>query len=155
MKRQTSWLKFISQQAVHVVLPVMEQMSHPALLRSLKRREERGVYHILRSIVVDAAVVWMAAEHFRGLPVVPNLRTGAWYVEPELINRVRAAGGPTTYFKSSDGHPGAWMMPASRMNLGFLMTIKGAGGVVLVDSTRKGKRFPDRFLASIFISLSH
>lgn len=120
------------------------QMSRPALLRALKRNEERGPYHILRSIVTDAAVVRLTAAHFPGLPVVGNLRTGAWYVEPEVSSAVPGAGGPTAYFKSSDGHPGAWIMPPSRLNLGFLNTVTTAGGAILVDSTRKGKRFPDR-----------
>lgn len=125
------------------------QMSRPALLRALKRNEERGPYHILRSIVTDALVVRLTAAHFPGLPVVGNLRTGAWYVEPEVSSAVPGAGGPTAYFKSSDGHPGAWIMPPSRLNLGFLLTVTTAGGAILVDSTRKGKRFPDRLLISL------
>jgi hypothetical protein len=47
------------------------------------------------------------------------------------------------YFKSTDGHTLQWDFNLRRVNLHLLPLIKTHGGIILVDSTRRGKRHPD------------
>jgi hypothetical protein len=59
-----------------------------------------------------------------------------------------SSAGPTTprreaYFKSTDGHVGAWAFSHTRLNLGVVISAAERGGAVIVDATRHGKRFPD------------
>jgi hypothetical protein len=49
----------------------------------------------------------------------------------------------TCYFKSTDGHPGTWLFSLTRLNLAFAESAARAGGALIVDATRSGKRFPD------------
>lgn len=83
-----------------------------------------------------------------------NLRCGAWYIDPQ-ITRVDC----WAYFKSTDGHDGQWQFSlrrsaqaisllelrperkcnSFRSNLQLLNVIISHGGVILVDSTRRGK----------------
>lgn len=73
-------------------------------------------------------------------PIVTNLRCGDWYVEhPD----------DQCYFKSADGHYGRWGFYISRLNLNVIDHVAASGGVVIVDSTRKGKKFPDSFNRTI------
>ena len=68
------------------------------------------------------------------------MRCGAWYTPPE---RVQA----TSYFKSTDGHMHQWDFSLKRTNLHLVEAIQGGAhaltGCLVVDSTRRGKRFPD------------
>lgn len=67
------------------------------------------------------------------LPLVANLRCGAWYVpQPET----------TCYFKSTDGHSGAWAFSLTRLNWHVALLAANRGGVFIVDATRRGKTFP-------------
>ncbi|KAF8589517.1 hypothetical protein K439DRAFT_365218 [Ramaria rubella] len=88
-----------------------------------------------------------------------NLRCGAWYVEPNLAQR------EPVYFKSTDGHFGQWAFNLRRANLHLLDDVEKSGGcasrfccsdgdltatrIILVDSTRHGKRFPDALSKTI------
>ena len=74
----------------------------------------------------------MAALH-SGLPVVANLRCGAWYVP-----RPDAA----CYFKSMDGHAGRWALSLTRLNWHLAQLAAARGGAFVVDATRRGKTFP-------------
>lgn len=47
------------------------------------------------------------------------------------------------YFKSTDGHDGQWQFSVRRSNLHLVNLIIDRKGVLIVDSTRRGKRFPD------------
>ncbi|KAL2917022.1 tRNA A64-2'-O-ribosylphosphate transferase [Polyrhizophydium stewartii] len=78
------------------------------------------------------------------LPVVANERAGAWYVRPQL-----RAHGQTAYFKSTDGHTGKWDFNLRRLNIHLLLFAAQQGGCVLVDVTRKGKRFPDALAKTV------
>jgi hypothetical protein len=69
------------------------------------------------------------------LPLVANLRCGLWYA-PRF--------DATCYFKSTDGHNGWWNFSTTRLNMALADLAAGAGGAVVVDATRKGKRFPVR-----------
>ncbi|KAG9117268.1 hypothetical protein FRC07_007402 [Ceratobasidium sp. 392] len=103
------------------------------------RQEMTNTSNRLHSISQDAAFVQKVVKS-GSLPVVPNLRCGAWYVDPTLIpSDVSAAA----YFKSTDGHTSQWAFNLRRANLHLLPIITSHGGIVLVDSTRRGKRHPD------------
>lgn len=114
--------------------------------RKAVKRAERDPWNRLLSIIKDAE--WVA--HFcqnelpTRLPVLPNLRCGAWYV-PDF-NR-RAPSSPSLalgcYFKSTDGHTHAWGFSLKRYNLHVLEVVQERGGCIIVDSTRRGKSMPD------------
>ncbi|PWN97776.1 initiator tRNA phosphoribosyl transferase [Tilletiopsis washingtonensis] len=105
--------------------------------RKRLRALERDPYNRLRSIVADAQLVESVAAHFADLPVVPNLRCGAWYVDPSR----HAAKG--CYFKSTDGHTHNWGFSLKRPNLHLAELCLERGGALVVDSTRRGKSMPD------------
>ncbi|KAG8815167.1 hypothetical protein FRC17_000837, partial [Serendipita sp. 399] len=66
-----------------------------------------------------------------------NQRCGAWYTDP------KRARSEFVYFKSTDGHYGVWDFNLRRANLHLLPIIQAYGGILLVDSTRRGKSIPD------------
>ncbi|KAF8523245.1 tRNA A64-2'-O-ribosylphosphate transferase [Gautieria morchelliformis] len=101
------------------------------------RQESNDAYNRLHSIAEDAAFISRMAHLYPTFKMYPNLRCGAWYVEPKLGQR------EPVYFKSTDGHFGQWAFNLRRANLHLLDAITQCGGVILVDSTRRGKRFPD------------
>ena len=106
------------------------------------RRENKDVWSRLASIAHDAQYV----EDVRGacypLPLVANLRCGAWYTDPaHLVS--------TAYFKSTDGHMHQWDFSLKRANLHLVHVIQSPDvdsaltGCLIIDSTRRGKRYPD------------
>ncbi|KAL7277741.1 hypothetical protein ACG7TL_008680 [Trametes sanguinea] len=101
------------------------------------RKESLDIYNRLHSIQEDVRFVFQVHQAYPSLPVLPNLRCGAWYVDPSIATNVPA------YFKSTDGHFGNWSFNLRRPNLHLLPVIIANGGAILVDSTRAGKRIPD------------
>ncbi|KDN47668.1 hypothetical protein RSAG8_03458, partial [Rhizoctonia solani AG-8 WAC10335] len=90
------------------------------------RQEMTNTYNRLHSIDQDAKFVSRVA-HSGTLPVIPNLRCGAWYVDPSLIP---SSGTAFAYFNAIRTRcPGPLII--------------AHGGIMLVDSTRRGKRHPD------------
>ena len=73
--------------------------------------------------------------------VFGNKRTGYWYYCKKSV-----------YFKSSDGHYGKWEFSWKRMNLNLLEALSD-GNVLIIDSTKKGKIYPDSFTKTIPIWL--
>ncbi|KAI7782050.1 hypothetical protein LA080_013858 [Diaporthe eres] len=69
-------------------------------------------------------------------PLVANERCGSWYIRP-------SKKGASAYFKSTDGHTGQWKFSTRRLNLHLLPVIERCDGIIIVDSTRRGKRMPD------------
>ncbi|CAN0417300.1 unnamed protein product, partial [Ectocarpus sp. 13 AM-2016] len=55
----------------------------------------------------------------------------------------------TCYFKSTDGHSRRWAFSYTRLNIHLAAAAAAAGGCIVVDSTRAGKRFPDSFTATV------
>ncbi|KAK9369020.1 tRNA A64-2'-O-ribosylphosphate transferase [Lipomyces kononenkoae] len=105
-----------------------------AVSKSLAK-DSRSVHNRLHSIAHDSEFVTGVSEAF-GLPLVANERCGRWYVSPERI-------ADSVYFKSTDGHTGQWGFSLRRLNLHIIDLAVGSGGIVIVDSTRRGKRMPD------------
>ncbi|KAI8978289.1 initiator tRNA phosphoribosyl transferase [Trametes punicea] len=101
------------------------------------RKESLDIYNRLHSIQEDVQFVRQVHNAYPHLLVLPNLRCGAWYVDPAIATDVPA------YFKSTDGHFGNWSFNLRRPNLHLLPVIVANHGVILVDSTRSGKRIPD------------
>ncbi|KAF3333374.1 hypothetical protein FCM35_KLT01065 [Carex littledalei] len=108
--------------------------------RKIKKREASSLYNALRSIYEDSAFVAEISGLWPDLPLVANLRCGLWYA-PRF--------GATCYFKSTDGHQNNWSFSTARLNLHLAILSGQRGGCIIVDSTRKGKRFPDSMSKTI------
>lgn len=108
--------------------------------RSIKKRDN-SLYNALLSIYHDSIFVGEISQLWPELPLVANLRCGLWYSP-------RFPGG-TCYFKSTDGHTNNWSFNTSRLNLHLALLAGKKGGCIIVDSTRKGKRFPDSMSKTI------
>lgn len=124
-------------------------MSSVSAIERRARRAEVGIRARLFSIADDAR--WLretVGGLGRELPIFGNLRSGSWYVSPDLAARAGAgAGAGACYFKSTDGHAfGPMSFSLTRLNLSLASTAARAGGAVVVDATSSGaKRFPDSF----------
>ncbi|KAI8925018.1 tRNA A64-2'-O-ribosylphosphate transferase [Entophlyctis helioformis] len=112
--------------------------------RDQVRKDTKSILNRLRSIQHDAGFVEYVARWMPSLPVVPNERAGTWYVHPSLRMH-----GQSVYFKSTDGHFGKWDFNLRRLNYHILAFIAQHGGCIIVDITRKGKRFPDAMAKTI------
>ncbi|KJZ71906.1 hypothetical protein HIM_08751 [Hirsutella minnesotensis 3608] len=55
----------------------------------------------------------------------------------------------SAYFKSTDGHERAWKFSTRRLNLHLVDLIEDNDGVIIVDSTRRGKRMPDALSTTV------
>ncbi|EFJ30213.1 hypothetical protein SELMODRAFT_90248 [Selaginella moellendorffii] len=109
------------------------------IARSIKRKEQ-SLYNALRSIYDDAGFVAEIRALRPALPLVANLRCGLWYARKF---------DDTCYFKSTDGHTGNWGFNPARLNIHIAAIAARSGGCMIVDSTRKGKRFPDSMSKTI------
>lgn len=100
------------------------------------------------AVVGAADTVW---------PLVPNERSGSWPLDPHLKiksqqsfldlqshrSEVSGLNSVSAYFKSTDGHINHWAFSTRRLNLPMLDLLGHANGAVIVDTTRRGKRYPD------------
>ncbi|KAI0250087.1 initiator tRNA phosphoribosyl transferase-domain-containing protein [Lactifluus subvellereus] len=109
-----------------------------ASARAYIRRESLNIYNRLHSIEADIAFVNEVRTAYPTFPLIPNLRCGAWYTDPTIAHPTAHA-----YFKSTDGHHGNWSFNLRRPNLHLVPLAAAHGGLILVDSTRAGKRLPD------------
>jgi len=114
----------------------MQQLYHA--LREIDRGD-LCVRARLASIKEDGEFAQAVVSRFK-LPSVANLRCGLWYM-PVFDS--------TCYFKSTDGHTGQWAFSLRRLNIALLHTVARHGGAVVVDSTRRGKSFPDSLSKTI------
>lgn len=105
----------------------------------LLRREQNSLFNCLSSLHHDASFVEEIALLYPAVPLLANLRCGLWYTPSP-------AG--TCYFKSTDGHNGNWSFSTMRLNWNVCEQAAAHGGVIIVDATRKGKRFPVSFQTS-------
>ena len=130
-------------------------------LRRQKFDEGGAIFDRLKSIAADADFVRAVCRPF-GLPILANLRAGAWCTTPPALRpppiqsrcRHRRYLPPdewdgSCYFKSTDGHAGHWAFSRARLNWHVLAVAAEAGGVVLVDSTRRGRSLPDALAKTV------
>ncbi|KAE8675927.1 cytochrome b5-like [Hibiscus syriacus] len=103
--------------------------------RTIKRKDN-SLYNALRPIYDDSIFIGEVSQLWPQLPLVANLRCGLWY-SPKFHF--------TCYFKSTDGHTNNWYFNTSRLNFHIAPLAGQKGGCFIVDSTRRGKRFPDGF----------
>ncbi|KAH7318362.1 tRNA A64-2'-O-ribosylphosphate transferase [Stachybotrys elegans] len=118
------------------------QPSFSSLLSSLKR-STLSIHNRLTSIRADAEFVSRVEAAFGPRrPLVANERCGSWYIPP------RDKDG-SAYFKSTDGHERAWKFSTRRLNMHLVEMIETNDGIIVVDSTRRGKRMPDALSTTI------
>ncbi|KAA1476491.1 initiator tRNA phosphoribosyl transferase [Dentipellis sp. KUC8613] len=101
------------------------------------RRESLDLYNRIHSIEEDITFVGQVREAYPDQAFLPNLRCGEWYTDPAYTSKEPA------YFKSTDGHYRNWSFNLRRPNLHLLPVAADHNGLILVDSTRAGKRIPD------------
>ena len=80
------------------------------------------------------------------------MRCGAWYTPPDRV-------AATSYFKSTDGHMHQWDFSLKRATLHLVDILQPPAssdgersaltGCILVDSTRRGKRYPDALAKTV------
>ncbi|CAN8074042.1 unnamed protein product [Agarophyton chilense] len=117
------------------------------ILKSL-RKVERGLRARLLSIAHDSCValqIYQSLFPEDDIPIFANARAGSWYVPPSVRQRPTY----TAAFKSADGHYGQWSSSLRRPNMHVLKAALDFGAVVLIDVTRRGKRFPDSFMKTV------
>lgn len=106
-------------------------------LRRDSRKEFRSLKNRLHSIILDNAFLENEViPFFEQFPVIPNERCGLWYCKPLSYST-------TSYFKSTDGHMNQWDFSLRRLNLHLLPLLSTNQGIIIVDSTRRGKKIPD------------
>ncbi|GMI81270.1 hypothetical protein like AT2G40570 [Hibiscus trionum] len=115
------------------------QLSIYRAARTIKRKDNT-LYNALRSIYDDSIFVGEISQLWPQLPLVANLRCGLWY-SPKFHS--------SCYFKSTDGHTNNWSFNTSRLNFHIALLAGQKGGCFIVDSTRRGKRFPDSMSKTI------
>ncbi|EGV66650.1 initiator tRNA phosphoribosyl transferase [Yamadazyma tenuis ATCC 10573] len=104
------------------------------------RKEQYSVKNRLQSILYDYQFI--KSLNLLHYPLVPNERCGLWYLPPDEYTH-------TAYFKSTDGHTNEWQFSYRRLNLHLVPVVEQHGGIVLIDSTRKGKLVPDALSKTI------
>ncbi|TQS32253.1 hypothetical protein Golomagni_07439, partial [Golovinomyces magnicellulatus] len=124
-----------------IIFPSEQNSSISTLLSDL-RRTTLTIHNRLTSIRADAEFVAKVAYSLGNRPLVANERCGSWYIPPETKDG-------SAYFKSTDGHERAWKFSTRRLNLHIAELEDKHDGVVIVDSTRRGKRMPDALSTTI------
>lgn len=103
------------------------------------------------SIIRDSKYVSSIKEkYYPNIPIIPNDRCGRWYVDPKYYESDLLP----SYFKSTDGHTNNWSFSTRRLNLHLLQQIREFKGIIIVDSTRRGKKIPDSFSKTVPIWIS-
>ncbi|KAH7572699.1 hypothetical protein JRO89_XS04G0291800 [Xanthoceras sorbifolium] len=120
----------------------MEEETKLSIYRAARiiKRRENTLYNALTSIYEDSIFVGEISQLWPELPLLANLRCGLWYSSKFHF---------TCYFKSTDGHTNNWSFNTSRLNLHVALLAGDKGGCIIVDSTRRGKRFPDSMSKTI------
>lgn len=115
-----------------------------ARLHKELRDISRGLASRLLSIEHDALSALRLYSSLGNLPLFGNARAGAWYVPPETEPSPSICS-----FKSADGHYGRWSSSLRRPNAHVFAAAVEKGGVVIVDVTRSGKKWPDSLTKTI------
>ena len=120
------------------------------------RKSTLSISNRIKSVLQDAEYVesfWKQINNSCPLadvtwPLIPNERSGSWPLNPEFKQRsqrfyIKSSSPVSAYFKSTDGHINQWALSTRRLNLPVLDLLGTAGGAILIDTTRRGKSFPD------------
>ncbi|KAJ7655648.1 initiator tRNA phosphoribosyl transferase-domain-containing protein [Mycena polygramma] len=86
------------------------------------RKESLDLFNRLHSIAEDVSFVNQVHAAYPDIPILPNLRCGAWYTDPAIATDCPA------YFKSTDGHFSNWSFNLRRSNLHLLPLAAARGG---------------------------
>lgn len=106
-------------------------------IQKVIKKDDRSLRNRLQSILLDNSFLCnVVLPRFPDFPVIPNERCGLWYCDPKQYEQ-------TSYFKSTDGHVNQWDFSVRRLNFHLLPTIAKSSGIIIVDSTRRGKKIPD------------
>lgn len=105
------------------------------------RAQGKTRFDRLSSIVTDIVYVEHVIKAYE-LPAICNERCGRWYVPQDKI-------AAAVYFKSTDGHTDHCKFSLRRLNMHVLPIVGSHKGVIIVDSTRRGKRMPDALSKTI------
>ncbi|CCE64537.1 hypothetical protein TPHA_0I00300 [Tetrapisispora phaffii CBS 4417] len=100
------------------------------------RKENKSLKNRIHSILLDSKFLDEKVIPFFPYPLVPNERCGLWYCK-------RANFTTTSYFKSTDGHINQWDFSTRRLNFHLIPLIEEQKGIIIIDSTRRGKKIPD------------
>ncbi|AQZ14294.1 RIT1 (YMR283C) [Zygosaccharomyces parabailii] len=107
------------------------------------KREYKSLKNRIQSILLDSEFIKQSVvTRFPEYPLIPNERCGLWYVSPEDFTE-------SCYFKSTDGHTNQWDFSTRRLILHLLPILLEKKGIVIVDSTRRGKKMPDALSKTI------
>lgn len=107
------------------------------------RKDDRSLKNRIASILLDNQFLESEViPMFPRFPVIPNERCGIWYCDPKKYEK-------TCYFKSTDGHTNQWNFSTRRLNFHLLPLLKDHSGIIIVDSTRRGKKMPDALSKTI------
>ena len=140
----------------HLHHPSLHNLDNSSIYKSLKSisRSQATLHNRLCSILLDSHFVRSVCCKYPDLPLVPNARSGNWYVPPRTLDDGDVS--PSVYFKSTDGHYDQWAFSLRRLNLHLLSTLGDYGGAVLVDATASGgKDMPDamRWTVPIWVAV--
>lgn len=100
------------------------------------KRGHNSIHNHLLSLHQDSEYVDQIKDIFPTFNLIANLRNGLWY------HRYFDAH---CYFKSTDGHEGFESFSTIRLNLNVAENIALSSGGIIVDSTKRGKSYPDSF----------
>jgi hypothetical protein len=123
----------------------MNTKSISNLERKVKNDQSSVTNHLL-SIKFDSESVNQISSFFPNYKLLANLRNGLWYSKYYF---------DTCYFKSTDGHTGYEVFNTKRLNLHVAKLASKSVGLIIVDSTRRGKTFPDSMKSTVFKSESY
>ncbi|CDO93454.1 unnamed protein product [Kluyveromyces dobzhanskii CBS 2104] len=100
------------------------------------RKEDKSLKNRLQSIKFDNTFLKEQVLSTFPYPLIPNERCGLWYCDTEMYST-------TSYFKSTDGHTNQWDFSTRRLNFHLLPILAEKKGLIILDSTRRGKKIPD------------
>lgn len=135
----------------------LKQLCGPdILLQHSSSNPDQKLAKVSASEVNENAAEW---------PLVPNERSGSWPLPPRLKMKSQRSylssspGQPhpqpvSAYFKSTDGHVNQWAFSTRRLNLPVLEILGSAGEAILIDTTRRGKAYPDALRRTVPIFTS-
>lgn len=119
------------------------------LQRRVRADTNGSLRNHLLSIIEDSERIENVYNVIGNISIYANKRCGEWYIN---TNNIR--NHCSCYFKSTDGHDQNISFSKTRLNLDVVINAVQNNGVLIIDSTRRGKQFPDSMRATIPIWIS-